>query len=370
MEAYMLSISKYSSFTVSSIILLLLSMKFLEYTTAFTLGNETDRASLLAFKTEITEDSLGALASWNNSLHICKWDSTRIGQLIQASIPEHELQFSWRHISANLSQCSNLTALVLDHNYFVGQIPYELGYLVNLRQLYLGNNLTESIPASIGNLAALRVLYLSYNHLQGEVPGSISQLRDLAALGLSDNNLYGEFPPALYNMSSLRFIALTDNKFTGFLRPNIGLSWPNLDRIYLAANFFTGQIPYSFSNASNLLQLELLGNQFTGQLQLDDFKPGNTCFKFKPVYRLPVQLMQITTLRAVNFSYNSLTGSIPPDIGDLSILFMLIFPTIGGFSSENLIDSGSFGTVDKGTLSPDETVIAVKGTAPPSARRF
>lgn len=135
----MLSISKCSSFTVSSIILLLLSMKFLEYTTAFTLGNETDRASLLAFKTEITEDSLGALASWNNSLHICKWAGVACGlkhqrvtslnlqglklsgtisphlgnlsflrsldlsdnyfqggQLIQASIPEQELQFSWR----------------------------------------------------------------------------------------------------------------------------------------------------------------------------------------------------------------------------------------------------------------------------------
>lgn len=30
--------------------------------------------------------------------------------------------------------------------------------------------------------------------------------------------------------------------------------------------------------------------------------------------------MQITTLRAVNFSYNPLTGSIPPDIGDFSKL--------------------------------------------------
>lgn len=203
------------------------------------------------------------------ALLTCLTTTFKVGNLFRLQYLNKSFNFLGGHISANLSQCSNLTALVLDHSYFVGQIPYELGYLVNLRQLYLGNNLTESIPASIGNLPALRVLYLSCNHLQGEVPGSISQLRDLAALGLSDNNLYGEFPPALYNMSSLRFIALTENKFTGFLGPNIGLSWPNLDRIYLAANFFTGQIPYSFSNASNLLQLELLGNQFTGQVPFE-----------------------------------------------------------------------------------------------------
>ncbi|CDO98597.1 unnamed protein product [Coffea canephora] len=210
MEAYTLSISKCSSFTVSSI-LLLLSMKFLEYTTAFTLGNETDRASLLAFKTEITEDSLGALASWNNSLHICKWAGVACGlkhqRVTSLNLQGLNFNFLGGHISANLSQCSNLTALVLDHSYFVGQIPYELGYLVTS-----GNSILETIS---------------------------QKLRDLAALGLSDNNLYGEFPPALYNM------------------------------IYLAANFFTGQIPYSFSNASNLLQLELLGNQFTGQVPFE-----------------------------------------------------------------------------------------------------
>nr|XP_027121955.1 putative receptor-like protein kinase At3g47110 [Coffea arabica] len=397
MEAYMLSISKYSSFTVSSIILLLLSMKFLEYTTAFTLGNETDRASLLAFKTEITEDSLGALASWNNSLHICKWAGVacglkhqrvtslnlqglklsgtisphlgnlsfyalltcltttfKVGNLFRLQYLNMSFNFLGGHISANLSQCSNLTALVLDHNYFVGQIPYELGYLVNLRQLYLGNNLTESIPASIGNLAALRVLYLSYNHLQGEVPGSISQLRDLAALGLSDNNLYGEFPPALYNMSSLRFIALMDNKLQ------------HLGAVNFSYNSLTGSIPPDIGDLSNLVYADFSYNRYSGNIPISMGKLSAVTILYMQNNSLQGTIPYFggpLSLQYLDLSCKNLSGQVPPFFMNLSSLVYLnlSFNNLeGGFSSENLIDSGSFGTVDKGTLSPDETVIAVK----------
>ncbi|KAH9769854.1 transcription factor MAMYB [Citrus sinensis] len=36
-------------------------------------GNETDRLALLEFKSKITHDPLGALGSWNESIHFCQW---------------------------------------------------------------------------------------------------------------------------------------------------------------------------------------------------------------------------------------------------------------------------------------------------------
>ncbi|RWR78767.1 putative LRR receptor-like serine/threonine-protein kinase [Cinnamomum micranthum f. kanehirae] len=48
-------------------------------TTTPTLLNKTDRLALLAFKTEIRDDPLQALISWNNSLHFCEWRGVTCG---------------------------------------------------------------------------------------------------------------------------------------------------------------------------------------------------------------------------------------------------------------------------------------------------
>ena len=54
------------------------------------------------------------------------------------------------------------------------------GQLTNVTEIQLdGNDLTGSIPESIGQLKALKLLSLSANHLNGSIPESIGQLTGL-----------------------------------------------------------------------------------------------------------------------------------------------------------------------------------------------
>lgn len=204
-------------------------------------------------------------------------------------------------IPPNLSQCRSLVNLILDHNFLERRIPPELGSLTKLVMLYLkNNNLTGAIPASIGNLTSLRELYISYNELDGQFPDTMAQLKSLTQVGMSWNLLSGEFPPVLYNLSSLKLIGLSFNNFSGSLRADIGLKFPNLQRLYLASNHFTGSIPASLSNCSELLQLDLPMNSFTGNI--------------------PMSLGNLKNLYWLNVLTNQLGSGAPDDLSFISSL--------------------------------------------------
>ena len=52
--------------------------------------------------------------------------------------------------------------MCLNNNQLTGEIPKEIGKLMNLKELYLDNNqLTGEIPKEIGKLMNLNELYLS-----------------------------------------------------------------------------------------------------------------------------------------------------------------------------------------------------------------
>ncbi|WOG89100.1 hypothetical protein DCAR_0208336 [Daucus carota subsp. sativus] len=286
------------------------------FASAAKLGNNTDKDALLNFKSQIIEDPLEVLYSWNDSIHFCQWTGVKCSvkhervisldlkhQNLAGTISPHVGNLSFLRlldvaensfhgiippelgslarlqtlnlsynileggIPVNLSLCSNLYNLALDHNHLEGNIPPLLGSLSKLGTLYLrNNNLTGMIPDSIGNLTSLRELYLSYNYLEGQVPISISQLRSLKMLALSVNFLSGEFPSAVYNLSSLVLLSLSFNNFTGTLSSSIGLDLPNLQLLYLAFNYFTGPLPDSFTNASGIQRFDVLNNKFRGQV--------------------------------------------------------------------------------------------------------
>ncbi|KAI5332355.1 hypothetical protein L3X38_022484 [Prunus dulcis] len=80
-------------------------------------------------------------------------------------------------------------------NNFEGEIPEEVGSLVELSTLNLSmNRLTGKIPSSIGKLRWLETLDLSHNHLSGDIPQNFSSLTFLSHLNLSYNNLIGRIP--------------------------------------------------------------------------------------------------------------------------------------------------------------------------------
>ncbi len=80
-------------------------------------------------------------------------------------------------IPAELGNLDSLTHLYLNGNSLTGSIPAALGNLDFLRHLHLSDNsLSGSIPAELGNLAELVGLYLNGNGLTGSVPAELINL--------------------------------------------------------------------------------------------------------------------------------------------------------------------------------------------------
>ncbi|RHN57354.1 putative non-specific serine/threonine protein kinase [Medicago truncatula] len=82
-----------------------------------------------------------------------------------------------------------------ERNQLIGDIPEEIGNLIELVSLNLSSNkLTGEISSKIGRLTSLDSLDLSRNHLSGPIPPSLAQIDRVSMLNLADNNLSGRIP--------------------------------------------------------------------------------------------------------------------------------------------------------------------------------
>ncbi|AES99894.2 receptor-like protein [Medicago truncatula] len=88
-----------------------------------------------------------------------------------------------------------LRSIDLSRNQLIGDIPEEIGNLIELVSLNLSSNkLTGEISSKIGRLTSLDSLDLSRNHLSGPIPPSLAQIDRVSMLNLADNNLSGRIP--------------------------------------------------------------------------------------------------------------------------------------------------------------------------------
>ena len=143
------------------------------------------------------------------------------------------------------------------------------------------------------------------------------------------NNLSGVFPPSLYNLSSLTYIALTRNNFSGNLKPDLGITLPNLQILYIGDNQFTGTIPTSLSNVSDFQELDIGGNYFTGTIpisfgnikNLQWLGAGHNLLGSNSIDDLSFlsSLNNCSRLNNLDVSYNQLGGELPNSITNLSI---------------------------------------------------
>ncbi|XVF83243.1 hypothetical protein PTKIN_Ptkin16aG0119300 [Pterospermum kingtungense] len=287
---------------------------------ALALGNETDRLALLALKDRLVDGSpVGALASWNASLHFCEWHGVRCGAqqqrvvslrltgmklggsispsignlsfLTEANLSDNGLQgniprefgqlrllrflnLSYNNLQGNipmeLTNCSNLQLIYLNYNSLSGEILFGLGDndMKNLTTLSLAhNNLIGSIPSSLGNLSSLDFLQLTGNNLEGIIPHSLGRLSKLKTLAIGQNNLSGTIPSSIYNLSSLTFIQISTNKLSGGLAPEF--AFPKLEFLHIGGNQFSGSIPRSVTNISSLKQFDIHSNGFSGSVPPD-----------------------------------------------------------------------------------------------------
>jgi len=151
-------------------------------------------------------------------------------------------------IPPEIGNLINLSSLILKENQLSGEIPPVISYLTNLTQLDLGGNqFTGAIPPEIGSLTNLNILDLAGNQLTGALPPEIGNLANLTELELGGNQVMGAIPPEIGNLESLTFIHLEYNQFTSEIPAEIG-NLTNLVWLNFVHNQLTGEIPSSICN--------------------------------------------------------------------------------------------------------------------------
>ncbi|PQM43249.1 putative leucine-rich repeat receptor-like protein kinase [Prunus yedoensis var. nudiflora] len=230
-------------------------------------------------------------------------------------------------IPFSLGNLSTLRELYLSHNQLNGTVPESLGQLSNLTVLDLSSNNIDGIVSEVhfANLSKLEILNFALNHLtikvksNWEAPFQLKYVRmesckfgtqfpqwlltqKTITLDLSNASVSGTIPKSLHGLH-LTYLDLSYNEITGSLPQKISDMMPRLDSLFLGSNHIKGSVPTSFCNIETLGALDLSKNRLSGEI------PG--CLK------------NLQTLYAVDLSSNNLSGVIPSSVGYLRHLVWL-----------------------------------------------
>ncbi|KAK4484208.1 hypothetical protein RD792_011430 [Penstemon davidsonii] len=290
----------------------------------------------------------------------------------------------------NMSSC-NLLWLGLGGNFLNGVIPESLGKLTSLQRLEINNNkLQGSIPLSFCDLKNLYYLSLFGNKLYGQLPSCLGDLISLREIYLEDN-VFNSIPTNFWSNELIQKIDLDNNLFDGPMPPEIGIG--HLD---ISHNNISGSIPPSFESLANLRYFNVSFNKLSGEIPdggpfknfTADFfihnkgMCGASRFKVevckknehKPLvnyrvlrYTLPsiaIVIVAITIViiftrhRRAASSFSPLLNT-PLRLAHERISYSEIVRATSNFDEENLIGRGGLALVYKGVFS-NEMIAAVK----------
>ncbi|KAJ8753788.1 hypothetical protein K2173_000042 [Erythroxylum novogranatense] len=341
-----------------------------------------------------------------------------IGNMIQGRIPVgieklvnlNSLGLEWNNLNGTVpdifGKLQNLQGLNLNGNGLSGVIPPSLSNLTNLERLLLEENKFEgSIPPSLGNCQSLQNLNLSTNNLNGTIPKEVISLSSISiSLVLSLNSLIGAIPAAVGNLRNPMELDLSQNKFS------LG-SCISLESLHLEGNDFEDTVPKSLEELRGLSELDLSHNNLSGDipaflgrllslrllnLSYNDFEGevlkegifanasafsiiGNKVCSGNPLLSLPscsrkrnfkvvIPIAIVIVFLVVGFCSFSVflllksskkSKTTPPLKawqGDTT--YPELVSSTDNFAAENLIGSGSIGSVYRGTLW--EKLVAIK----------
>ncbi|XP_062091659.1 receptor kinase-like protein Xa21 [Humulus lupulus] len=264
----------------------------------------------------------------------------------------------------------SLRSLLLDSNELNSTIPSSFWDLVYLLEIDLSSNsLIGSIPVDIEKLKAVRDIDMSNNQFSGHIPRSIGGLQDMVTLSLENNNLEGLIPDSLGNLMSMEMLDLSKNYLSG----QISKSLERLEYLkYLNVSFnkLHGEIP-SGGPFFNLSYQSFMSNDaLCGALRLQVPPCQNTSRKSHPLllrYILPSILVTIfiaalfilLILWRKSKSSPEPNTTLSPQATRRRVSYYELLRATSGFIESNMIGTGSFGSVYRGTLL-DGTDVGVK----------
>lgn len=298
------------------------------------------RQALLSFKLQLSNDPLGALASWNNdSANFCKWQGITCSKRHTNRVIALDLHSKGLvgQIPLSIANLSFLTAIDLSDNHLHSAIPYEIGGLKRLRKLNLSmNSLDGTIPAALSSLSSLEEISLWNNSLSGEIPSNLSRCSKLKFIHFSSNKLQGRIPTWVGTLPALQALILSGNNFVGNVPDSLGTT-PSITYVNLGQNYLTGGIPHNITNSQSLQYLVLPYNGLSGMIPPELFNSSSLVMLDLTRNNFTGAIPSVSSVSSPLFSLtlgdNSLSGSIPVPLANFSSLLMLY---LGG---NNLVGS-------------------------------
>ncbi|KAJ9539774.1 hypothetical protein OSB04_026280 [Centaurea solstitialis] len=195
-----------------------------------------------------------------------------------------EIKFSNVLISSDLVALHNLTSLLnldLSQNQLTETIPKSMGNLCNLRHVHMALNSFKNI--SLTNFLksflecespSLESLFLDESKLSGHLPDSIGRLSFLRSLSLSGNFISGSIPYSIGSLSSLEKLNLENNQLNGSVPDSIGLL-SKLEYLDIGYNLLTGVVSEAhFDKLGRLKVLVGSNNNLTFRPRVENWIPA------------------------------------------------------------------------------------------------
>ncbi|XP_049932168.1 probable LRR receptor-like serine/threonine-protein kinase At3g47570 isoform X2 [Nymphaea colorata] len=184
---------------------------------------------------------------------------------------------------------------------------------------FQSSRLAGTVPPGLFNISSLRELNLQFNYLTGNLPQDVGlMLPNLERIALDNNTFSGSIPQSLAICKNLQELSLGMNQFSGDI-PSWLCNMPDLMIITLSINNFVGSVPPCLANLSKLEVLELSRNNLHGNIPDElgsllhlrwlNFAINNLTGK------VPNSIFNISTLQTLSLSRNNLTGQLPPNFG-------------------------------------------------------
>jgi Leucine-rich repeat (LRR) protein/sugar lactone lactonase YvrE len=118
----------------------------------------------------------------------------------------------WKGVTC---QDGHVTAIDLPNNNLVGDVPPQIGALINLQELNLNDNqISGAIPTTIEHLNNLETLNLANNALTGSLPMELGDATSLQTVNLANNQISGAIPD-LNALTKLQTLNLSENLLNG-----------------------------------------------------------------------------------------------------------------------------------------------------------
>ncbi|MED6141167.1 hypothetical protein PIB30_100640, partial [Stylosanthes scabra] len=342
--------------------------------------------------------SLEALGMERNSIEgTIPYSIGKVKNLVELELGGNKL---FGNISLVIGNLTMLSLHDLSSNKFEGLIPFTLANCTKMERFYAdSNNLSGNIPNQLfGYQQGLIELTLYSNSFTGPIPFDFGKLNHLSILHLQDNKLIGEIPMELSACSALTELKLEGNLFNGIIPSFLG-SLLSLDILDLSNNNFSNTIPHELVNLTLLSTLNLSFNNLYGEVPIGGVFKNITAISltgnkhlcggipqlnFPPCPVLPshkkhkrsikkrvilsiafggvlITFVTLISIYLLKKKANMLsTTSLALQYGYVKVSYGELHQATNGFSSSNLLGTGNFGTVYRGTFVHFERPVAVK----------